>query len=248
MNNTRITSWVAVIVTSSLILTQCQNANEIVPAKGTDPTKIVRGTESISCPTCTPLVSNGASADFNTSAIPSGQWYYDKSHSNVMWETPYKGVSSLLTGRFNYFVLKSLTFDETDPSKIAFEGYVRLNSVNTGEPNRDGSCLLATYNTTVAKTTEPENNATIKSTGVKYSDTDAGYIATADLTFMGVTKSVTLKLNYKKQTHFDGAPGYSISGIEGSFVFNALTNFGLVSTNIADQVTVRLDMLLRKKD
>jgi polyisoprenoid-binding protein YceI len=231
-----------------LILSQCKHDDTIVPAKGPDPDNIVRGTESISCLTCTPLVSNGASSDFNTSAIPSGQWYCDKSHSNVMWESPYKGVGSLLTGRFNYFVLEKVVFDETDPTKIEFQGYVRLNTVNTGEPGRDGGCLLTTYGTAVGKTTESENIASIKTTSVKYSETDAGYIATADLTFLGVTKSVSVKLDYEKQEHFDGAPGYTVSGLEASFVFNAISDFGLVSTNIADQIEVRMNMLLRKKD
>jgi polyisoprenoid-binding protein YceI len=193
-------------------------------------------------------VSNGASSDFSTSGVPSGQWYCDKTHSNVMWETPYKAVGSLLTGRFNYFVLEKVVFDETDPTKIEFEGYVRLNTVNTGEPGRDTGCLLGTYGTAAGKTTEPENIATIKTTSVKYSDTDAGYIATADLTFLGVTKSVSVKLDYEKQEHFDGAPGYNVAGLEASFVFNAISDFGLVSTNIADQVEVRMNMLLRKKD
>ena len=247
MKNNRIIFGASIVLASCFVLSQCKHDDTIVPT-GTDPKKIVRGTESISCLTCTPLISNGASADFNTSAVPSGKWYFDKAHSNVMWETPYKGVGSLLTGRFNYFVLQNVTFDETDTTKIAFEGYVRLNTVNTGEPGRDGTCLLTTYKTTAAKTTEPENIASFKSTSVKYSETDAGYIALADLTFLGVTKSVSVKLDYVKQSHFDGAPGYTLSGVQASFVFNALTDFGLVSTNIADQVTVRMEMLLRKKD
>lgn len=248
MKHKKIFQVSAIIIAFAFVLSQCKHDDNIVPSKGTDPTNIVRGTESISCLTCTPLVSNGASADFSSTAIPSGQWYCDKAHSNVMWETPYKGVGSLLTGRFNYFVLSSLTFDETDPTKIAFEGYVRLNAVNTGEPGRDAGCLLTTFTTTAVKTTEPENIATIKSTSVKYSTTDAGYVATANLTFMGVTKPVTMKIDYVKQSHFTGSPGYTVAGVQASYVFNALTDFALVSANIADQVTVRLDLLLRKKD
>ncbi len=239
---------VTTIVTFSWLLLQCQHEDEIIPVNGPDPTKIVRGTEAINCPNCTPLTTNGASADFSTAGVPSGQWYNDKAHSNAMWETPYQGVGSLLTGRFNYFAVKNFTFDETDPTKIAFEGFVRLNTVNTGEPGRDGGCLLTTYKTAAGKTTEPENLANIKSTSVKYSDTDAGYIATADLTFLGVTKSVTMKIDYVKQTHFTGSPGYTLAGVQASFVFKAISDFGLVTTNVGDQVTVRLDLTLRKKD
>lgn len=236
------------VMVSAILVTQCKNDDTIVPVKGTEASKIIRGTESLSCANCTPLVSNGASSDFNTSAVPSGVWYYDKSHANVMWETPYKGVSSLLTGRFNYFVLKDLSFDEQDPTKISFEGYVRLNTVNTGEPGRDAGCLLTTFNTAAAKTTEFENIATLKSTSASLSTTDAGYIVNANLTFNGVTKSVVVKLNYEKQSHQTGTPAYTVAGLEGEFEFNALSDHLLVTTNISDKVLVRMNVLLRKKD
>lgn len=230
-----------------LVVSQCQHDDEIVPVVGPNPDNIVRGTETIDCLTCTPLVSNGASADFNTGAIPANQWFFDKSHSNVEWETPYKGVGSLLTGRFNYFVLEKLVFDEQNPANISFEGYVRLNTVNTGEPGRDNGCLLGTFGTAAGKTNEPENIARLKSTTVAFSQTDAGYIANADMTFNGITLPVTLKLNYVKQTHLD-TDGLTVAGIEAQFEFNALTNFKIVSSNISDKITVKLNILLRKKD
>ena len=230
-----------------LVVSHCQHDDEVIPVEGPNPDNIVRGTETIDCLTCTPLVSNGASADFNSSAIPANQWFFDKSHSNVEWETPYKGVGSLLTGRFNYFVLETLVFDEQNPGNISFEGYVRLNTVNTGEPGRDNGCLLGTFGTAAGKTGEPENLARLKSTTVSFSQTDAGYIANADFTFNGVTLPVTLKLNYVKQSHLD-ADKLTVAGIEAQFEFNALTNFNIVSTNISDKVTVKLNILLRKKD
>ncbi len=231
-----------------LAVSQCQHDDEVVPVVGTNPDNIVRGTETLNCSTCTPLVSNGASSDFNTSGVPTGKWYFDKTHSNVEWETPYKGVGSLLTGRFNYFVLESLSFDEQNPANISFEGYVRLNSVNTGEPGRDQGCLLGTFNTSAAKAAEPENIAHIKSTSVVLSTTDAGYVATADFTFNGVTKPIAVKLIYVKQTHFDGTPGSTVAGIAGQFEFNALSEFNIVSTNINDKVVVKINILLIKKD
>lgn len=249
MKNNRLRIAIILVMACGIFVTQCKHDDTIVPVKGTDAEKIIRGTESLSCTNCTPLVENGASSDFNTAAVPAGVWYYDKNHSNVMWETPYKGVGSLLTGRFNYFVLKNLSFDEQDPTKISFEGYVRLNSVNTGEPGRDASCLLTTFNTAAAKTTEPENIARLKSTSVSLSTTDAGYIANADLTFNGVIKNVVVKLSYEKQSHQLGAPaGYTLAGIEGEFEFNALSDFLISSTNISDKVLVRMNVLLRKKD
>jgi polyisoprenoid-binding protein YceI len=234
--------FVALLATG-FVFTFCQHDNEeIIPVKGPDP--IVRGIETLTCTDCTPLVANGASADFNAGNIPSGQWYCDKTHSNVTWETPYKGVGSLLTGRFNYFVLKQLSIDEANPANISFEGYVRLNSVNTGEPGRDGGCLLTTYGTAAGKTVEPENNATLKSTSVQYSTTDEGYIAKADLTFYGFTKEVTGKLYYVKQSD-DGAG--KLAGVSMEFSFLAKTDFTISSTNIADKITVKINATMKAK-
>lgn len=229
---------------ASLFFLRCQHEDEEISLA--PPSAPAHGTETLSCTDCTPLVENGASSDFSTSAVPSGEWYFDKAHSNVNWETAYQGVGSLLTGRFNYFVLKNVTFDEQDPSKFEFEGYVRLNSVNTGEPGRDGGCLLNTYGTTTAKTSETENLASIKSTSAKYSPTDSDFLVTADFTFHGVTLPVTLKVSYVPQTHF--ASGYTIAGFTGQFEFKALSEFGIESTNISDRVVVRINATLRKKD
>lgn len=243
--NTQIKFTLAVILVfiGLGLVVQCQHTDEeIIPVKGPDP--IVRGTEKVTCTNCTPLVSNGASADFNAGAVPKGTWYFDKSHSNVMWETPYKIVGSMLTGRFNYFVLQTLNFDEATPANISFEGYVRLNTVNTGEPGRDGSCLLTTYGTTAAKTTEPENLASIVSvpSSGRYSATDEGFLVDANLTFRGVSKKVVVKLFYEKQSD-QGT--FNMAGISAEFEFLAITDFGIVSTNIDDKVKIRLNALLR---
>lgn len=245
MNTLKSTLIAFLLFVSVGLVIQCQNEDEeIIPIKGPDP--IVRGTEKLSCTNCTPLASNGASADFNAGAIPAGTWYFDKSHSNVMWETQYRAFGSTLTGRFNYFVLQSLTFDEAAPANISFEGYVRLNTVNTGEPGRDGSCLLDTYGTAASKIAEPENRASIVSipgTG-RYSATDEGFFVDANLVFHGVTKKVVVKLFYKKQTD-QGT--FNMAGVSAEFEFLALTDFAIVSTNIGDNVKVRINSLLRNK-
>lgn len=232
------------MATGLLLLLQCQHEDEEV--KLAPPPAPAHGTETLSCTDCTPLIENGASSDFSSSAVPAGQWYFDKAHSNVTWETAYQGVGSLLTGRFNYFVLKNLSFDEQNPANISLEGYVRLNSVNTGEPGRDGGCLLGTYGTASAKTAEPENIATIKSTSAKYNTTDSDFLVTADFTFHGVTLPVTIRLTYVPQTHF--AAGYTIAGFIARFEFNALSEYGIESTNISDKVIVKMNATLRKKD
>ena len=243
MKTKRIIAYLGTM-TGLFFLLQCQHDDEQITLA--PPSTPAHGTETLSCTNCTPLAENGASSDFNSGGVPAGQWYFDKAHSNVNWETAYQGVGSLLTGKFTYFVLKNLTFDEQNPGSLSLEAYVRLNSVNTGEPGRDGGCLLGTYGTAAAKTVEPENIATIKSTSAKYNTTDSDFLVTADFTFHGVTLPVTIKLTYVPQTHFES--GFTIAGFTGQFEFKALSEYGIESTNISDKVVVKMNATLRKKD
>lgn len=237
--------FLAMLLMAAGAVVQCQHDDaEVIPVKGPDP--VVRGTETLTCTGCTPLVSNGASADFSATGVPVGTWYFDKSHANVGWETPYKGLGSILTGRFNYFVLENLAFSEANPATISFEGYVWLNAVNTGEPGRDAGCLLGTYGTDAARTSEPENVASLVSvpSSGRYSTTDKGYFVDANLTFHGFTKQVTVKLIYEPQSD-QGT--YSMAGITAEYEFFALSDFGIESSNIDDKITVKINVLMRNK-
>lgn len=177
-------------------------------------------------------------------------WKLDKTHSSVLWETLYLGQGGLLTGRFNNFGITSMTFNESDPSGIAFTGWVWLNTVNTGEPGRDAGCLLGTFGTATGKTTEPENIAQIVSKSVALSTTDAGYDVTFDMTFLNKTYTgIKGKLNYIKKSTFTPASGnpYDIFGLRFEFSFQAKTWFGLVSNNVADKVSIRCNMNFNNK-
>lgn len=222
----------------SIFIMQCQHDDQaIIPVKGPDP--IVRGNEVLSCTDCTPV-------DFNANNVDKGVWYFDKSHANVNWSTPYRLLGSPLTGRFDYFYVTTLTFNEQDPTNIAFSGGVRLNTVNTGEPGRDDGCLLTTYGTDGVKTIETENIASLVSipgTG-RYSTTDEGYLVDANMTFHGFTKSVVVKLSYFKQTD-QGT--YMMAGLTAEFVFLAKTDFGIVSGNIDDKVTITINTNFKNK-
>jgi len=195
-------------------------------------------------------VSNGPAIVRGTdkTSLADTRWTFDKTHSNVMWETKYMGAASLLTGRFNSFGFNKFEFDEANPANTAFEGYVLLNTVNTGEPGRDGGCLLGTFGTAAGKTTEAENQAIIKSKTIELSKTDAGYIVKADLIFHGFTKEVTGKLNYsgKTETTSNGVTTIVV-GFSFEFPILAKTDFGITSNNIGDNVNIRCNAIFRYK-
>jgi polyisoprenoid-binding protein YceI len=197
------------------------------------------------------LLSNAANIQRGTDVIKVADgWSYDKAHSNVMWETAYIGSGALLTGRFNQFGMTTFEFDEANPAKTKFEGWVYLNAVNTGEPGRDGNCLLSTFGTAAGKTTESENVARIVSRSVSLNTTDKGYIVKCDLTFHGVTKEVTAKLNYAGKTDFPagvaGAAALSLAGFSLELQIFAKTDFGIVSNNIGDKVTIKCNAEFKK--
>ena len=217
---------IALLITSMGYIVSCTHDDEVVTSNGSD---IQRGTD-------VRKISEG--------------WNFDKSHSNVMWETAYIGTGALLTGRFNMFGMTSFNFDEANPANTNFEAWVRLNTVNTGEPGRDGGCLLGTFGTATGKVDEVENLAKVKSKTVTLSTTDKGYIVTCDFTFKGVTKEVTAKLNYTGTTAFPagyaGANAFSLAGFTLEFQFFAKSDFGIVSNNVADKVGIRCNAQFKK--
>lgn len=206
-------------------ITSCTHKDALVASNGPS---IVRGTQVLKYIT-DPKVS------------------FDKAHSNVGWETAYLGGLSLLTGRFDTLGMTSFSFDEANPANTSFESWVWINRVNTSEPNRDKGCLQTTFGTTTSMTTESANVATIKSKSVELSTTDNGYIVKFDFTFHGVTKELTGKLFYDGTVVTgSGATAKNVYGFSFNFQFLAKTDFGIVSNNIADLVTVKCNAIFRQ--
>ncbi|MEO7531486.1 MAG: YceI family protein [Sediminibacterium sp.] len=207
----------------------------------------------------------------------TNQWKLDKAHSNVLWSTNYVGVAGLLTGRFNQFGMHDITdakmqnyitagqplldsswaFNENDPTKTYFNGYVQINQSNTGEPGRDGGCnvsglgtvaiVAGTQNLTVT------NIARIKTTSVKFDPLSNDYIVTLNLTWKGslatpLTQSIVGRLKYtaKARVAIGTAAAYSVFGLQLKFQFNC-RDYGIASTSIADKVDIECNMNFNNK-
>jgi polyisoprenoid-binding protein YceI len=203
------------------------------------------------------------------------EWKLDKVHSSTLWSTSYVGASGLLTGRFNQFGMNAVNtadqqnyvtagqplkdsswaFYEADPSKTYFNGYVQINTSNTGEPGRDAGCNVAGMGTVpiVAGTqnlTFP-NLAKIKSTKVEFDPASNGYIVTLDLTYQGklaapLTKSIVGKLSYVPIATIATATPYKVFGLQLKFQFNC-RDFGITSTSIADKIDIECNMNFHNK-
>jgi polyisoprenoid-binding protein YceI len=213
----------------------------------------------------------------NMTAGDTSQWKFDKVHSNVMWQSAYQGAAGLLTGRFNQFGLADVTdskainyvttgqplqdkdwaFYEGDPSKTVLNGYVQINTSNTGEPGRDAGCNIAGMGTvaivTGTQNLTAQNMAKIQTTKVEFDPAGPGYLVTLNLTYQGKlaspkTVSIPGYLTYvaKKNVQFGTAAAYGVFGLKLKFQFNC-RDFGIVSTSVADKIEIECNANFNNK-
>ena len=208
----------------------------------------------------------------NMVAGDSTQWKLDKAHCSVLWSTNYVGAAGLLTGRFNQFGMHEVTsgkmiyynisgqplkdtswaFYEKDPSKTYFNGYVQINTSNTGEPGRDTGCNIGTLGTIKiingVQNLSDSNLAKIKTTKVEFDPLSNDYIVTFDLTWKGKlttvkTISIVGRLKYIPKAYVSN---YAVFGLQLKFQFNC-RDFGIVSTSISDKVDMECNMNFNNK-
>jgi len=246
------------MVCSLAYIISCTHDDEILSS---GPAKITRGNA---------VLLPGTAGD-------TSKFKLDKAHSNVLWSTNYLGAAGLLTGRFNQFGAADVSdaeavnytttgqplpdvdwaFYENDPSKTFFNGYVQVNTSNTGEPARDGGCALTSLGTVpIVSGTQNlsiQNIARIKTTKVEFDPAGNGYIVTLDLTWKGtlaapLTKSVVGKLLYipRKKVQFGTAAAYDVFGLQLKFQFNC-RDFGVSSTSISDNFQIECNMNFNNK-
>jgi len=257
--------WIlAILLSGYAYMASCTHEDSlIVPIQTTKPFVPTRGTEVL--------------LPGNMTAGNTSEWKLDKVHSSVLWSTNYVGAAGLLTGRFNQFGMHEVTdakalsyvtagqplldsswaFNESDPTKSYFNGYVQINTSNTGEPGRDAGCNVAGMGTVAIVTgtqnlTYP-NLAKIKTTKIELDPNSNGYIVTLNLTYQGklttpLTKSVigTLKYIPRTRVQFGTAAAYDVFGLQLKFQFNC-RDFAIASTSIADKIDIECNMNFNNK-
>lgn len=149
---------------------------------------ILAGTSPIS-----PISATAA----DIAAQTSGNYEVEPTHTTVVWRLTHMGLSNY-TARFEK-ISGSLQFDAADPTKSSVNIAIDPNSVSTGLPN---------FNSEIAeKVFDAANFRTINfvSTGLTKTTDTTGDLA-GNLTFRGVTKPVTL------QVQFNGGRVHPFSG------------------------------------
>ncbi len=259
--NTKMLLALLLLISGYGYFISCTHENVAPPAAATNTVVINRGTQ-IFLPG-TMLVGD------------SSQWKLDKVHSSVLWQGSYIGAAGLLTGRFNQFGMHEVTdakmityattgqplkdtswaFYENDPSKTYFNGYVQINTSNTGEPGRDTGCNISTLGTTKIQNGTQNlsvgNLAKIKTTKVEFDPSSSAYIVTLALTWQGklaapLTQTIVGKLKYIPRAVVGTTTKYSVFGLQLSFQFNC-RDFGVTSTSISDKLEIECNMNFNNK-
>jgi polyisoprenoid-binding protein YceI len=114
----------------------------------------------------------------------AGTWTVDPVHSEVSFIVRHMMVSKV-RGRFDAFTGAVTTAD--DPLQSSVTASVDLNTVNTGEPNRDNHIRSADF-----FEVEKHPTMTFQSTAVR-PDGD-NFLLDGDLTIRGTTRPVTFQL------------------------------------------------------
>lgn len=244
-------------------IASCTHENQLLPPPASNTPVITRGND---------VLLPGSATVGN-----HDEWKLDKVHSSVLWQTNYVGASGLLTGRFNQFGMHDLSapkmiyyiangqplpdtswaFYENEPSKTYFNGYVQINTSNTGEPGRDTGCNIGGMGTIKiiqgTQNLSDSNVAKIKTTEVKFDPSSADYIVTFNLTWKGklaapLTQSIVGRLKYikKASVQFGTNPGYDVFGLQLKFQFNC-RDFGITSTSISDKIDIECNMNFNNK-
>lgn len=171
-----------------------------------------------------------------TNALEAGTWTIDPVHSAVNFSVRHLMVSKV-RGKFENFS-GTITIDENGNPAVTAE--IDVKSITTGNEQRDGHIKSADF-----FEVEKYPAATFTSTSVKPDGDD--YLLEGDFTLHGVTKPVTLKLEFNGVN--PGMGNGPVAGFEASVELNR-KDFGIDiempletgGTVVGDKVTITLEI------
>lgn len=177
-----------------------------------------------------------------TIEIPAGTWNVDPAHSRVGFVARHMMVTKV-RGHFKEYTAE-VTVAE-NPLESSVRATVQMDSVDTGNPDRDGHLRTNDF-----FDIETYPTMTFVSTGFT-PGADGAFVMTGDLTLKGVTKPVSFDCQFEGV----GADpwGGTRAGFSGTAVIDR-TDFGVVynavletgGVMLGDKVTIELDIQLVK--
>lgn len=168
--------------------------------------------------------------------LTAGTWAIDPVHSSINFSVRHLVVSKV-RGKFDTFS-GAITVAEDGTPSVSAE--IAVDSINTGNEQRDAHLKAADY-----FDAEKYPTATFKSTSVTAKGD--GYVLDGDFTLKGVTKPVSLDLEFNGVN--PGMGHGAVAGFEASIVLNR-KDFGIdidmpLETGgavVGDKVTITLEI------
>jgi polyisoprenoid-binding protein YceI len=172
----------------------------------------------------------------SVSVFAQTTWTADPFHSKLGFEVTHLGIADV-PGHFDKYDV-SIVSSKEDFSDAVVELTVQTNSINTRVEPRDEHLRSADF-----FDVEKYPTLTFKSTSIKKAGKNK-YKLTGDLTLAGVSKPVTMTMNYRGTTANPNANGAPVAGIQIVGEFKR-SDFGFGSKfpapMISDVVTIKAD-------
>ncbi|ABI76998.1 YceI-like family [Hyphomonas neptunium ATCC 15444] len=225
------------ISASALILAACSETTPAAPAAETPAPEATASTEAAPETTEAPVEYGAA-----------GTYEIDPAHTSVTWKVDHFGLSSY-TGRFKT-VDATLQFNPEDPSATSITATIDPLSVETDFPGDykagHADSGFDSWNEDLGRNANWLNadafpQITFTSTSVTQDTPSTGKV-TGDLTFLGVTKPVTLDVTYNGKANFPWAPEADKIGFSATTTLKR-SDFGnaTYAPNIGDEVEVIIE-------
>lgn len=139
-------------------------------------------------------------------AVSQTTWKADPYHSYLGFEVTHLGIAEV-PGNFNKYDV-TITSSKPDFSDAVLEMTAEISSINTRVEPRDNHLKSADFFDAEKYPTMTFKSNSIKKTGKNE------YALTGDLTMHGITKQVTVEMEYKGTTKNPNAKGAPVAGIE----------------------------------
>ncbi|MBT0587819.1 YceI family protein [Alteromonas oceanisediminis] len=186
-----------------------------------------------------------AKSTFNE--MPSGEYTVDLTHASIVWKVSHLGLSDY-TARFADFDA-SITFDANNIEKSTVTATINPMSIQTAYPNadeKDFDNILATDEAWF--NAGKFANITFRSTGIDML-TEQRAEMSGELTFLGVTKPVTLDVEFNGAMQRQPFSGKPTMGFSATTTINR-SEWGMTKyvPNIGDSVDVMIEGEFIKTD
>lgn len=177
-------------------------------------------------------------------AVNTTKWSIDPLHSEVLFKIKHLVISTV-TGSFTRFEGNvNTTADDFENAQIGFS--IDVNSIHTGQEQRDAHLKNSDF-------FEIEKFPQIQFVSSSFIKTgDNQFVLTGNLTMKGVTKEITLDVEYggsEKDNYGNTKAGFELTGVinrkEFGLTFNALTESGGLA--LGENVKIAANIQLAKQ-